>query len=288
MAAPPKSTIQQNFNATLPESFEKKIITTLLAEDLQDQKMMLKFYREWRQEAREEKKFFLGFLADQEEKACKHEEVQLFRENAQLISEMLEEIQAMVDEFNDQYAELQQEEILLNLYEDELSTIDSELVTSFNELFKSNTDFAQERVSMNEDEQSEYLKFMDGYIQEEAALFAKNAQSMVNFDFDMDFQSKIAGLMDGVTKKITDCNDTNKPNVPQIKRMQVADKIVGKPEQKHNELQKKKFKLACKKAICLQKMVSLNEKLASKKENGIAKIEHFSHQVSHKPSTPTR
>ncbi len=251
MPSLPQTVIEQDFKATLPESFEKKVITTMTAEDLADQKMMLKFYRLWRQEARQEAKALKEFIIFLESKG---EQTNQLLIGAGIDEKWLDELQAMIDEYNQAYEEYKEQEELARSYTDEINELNTELSSSIESLFEDNTNFASDGVKASKKEQEKYLNEMDKQVKQHAEQLAEKNQTDIEPDFAIFFKI--------LADALNNAPELKQANASSVKKAQITAKIIGKEGDKHHSLHKKKFQAACKKAICLQRMRSLQADLS--------------------------
>ena len=133
----PQSVLVQDFELLMPDSFQKKIITALIGEELADVKMINKLNQLWIKLERQELKALKSFLADLiTEVREENRALAMLPIDDGLLEELLKALQEATEEYNETYDEFTSLTGSFNAYDDELHAIDDLLSGSVEKLFE--------------------------------------------------------------------------------------------------------------------------------------------------------
>lgn len=259
------SPIEQAFQVTIPESFENKVITRLIGEELADQKMMMRFYRLWREEARQERmelKALLAYLESQQENTPSI--------GSGLDEQLMEELQAMIDEYRALHEEFKEQQEQASAHAAEMEQLDNELSTALDDFFENNTSFASDGVKASKEEREQYLQLIHEHMNKHAESLVQEGAGHENHETH---ETLFSAFLEKLQTALNEAPELAKFGSSAVNRMQVTAKILGKEGNKHHDLHKQKFQLAVKKAACLQAMKSSLANLESKAGSAMEKIQ---------------
>ena len=220
--------------------------------------MINKLNQLWIKLERQELKALKAFLAELSSQAMEEGQARsMVLMDDELLEERLLELKVSMDEYSEAYDELLNLTDSFNEYDLQLHDIDELLSDSIEKLFEDNTDFAANGVKASKEEQKKYLLEADKYMTETAEIFAfKNKDAS---EIEMSMEDMLKGLettLNGL-KTLTQLTGST------IKQSQITHKMIGKQGDAHHEHYKNKFKAACNKAICLNRIQSCKGKLDS-------------------------
>lgn len=263
------SPIEQAFQLTLPESFENKVITAMISDCLADEEIMLEFYRQWQEEARQETmqlKAFLAYLESQQENFASV--------GTGFGEQLIEELQAMIDEDKALHEEFREQQAQAIAYAVQMEALESQLSQALDDLFKDNAAYASVGVKATKEERTQYLQLIHEHMNKHAELLVQEGRG--NDSHETHFIEFLLKLQ----AALNEAPELTKFGSSSVNRMQVTAKILGKEGDKHHHLHKQKFQLAIKKAVCLHAMKSLQSSLEAKSASAIDKIQE-AHAARH-------